>query len=128
MKIGEIIPIYKGKDKQLMANYWPVSLIPVLLKVLEKIIYKWLYTFLINENILFESQYGFRHGRCTIQALTEFIGIVIEGFQEKKFILGVFIDLSKAFYTLEHSTLLKKLESYSIRGVALQWFTSYLSN
>lgn len=128
MKTAEIIPIYKGKDKQLMANYRPVSLLPVLSKVLEKIIYKRLYTFLINENILFDSQYGFRHGRSTIQALTEFVGKVVEGFEENKYTLGVFIDLSKAFDTLEHSTLLKKLESYGIRGIALQWFTSYLSN
>ena len=128
MKTAEIIPIYKGKDKQLLTNYRPISLLPVLSKVLEKIIYKRLYAFLIKENILFESQYGFRQGRSTIQALTEFIGNIIKGFEENKFTLGVFIDLSKAFDTLEHKTLLKKLESYGIRGVALQWFNSYLSN
>ena len=127
MKISEVSPVYKAKDKRFLTNYRPISLLPVMSKVLEKVVYKRLYGFLINNNILYASQYGFRSKHSTVNAITEMIGKIIKGFEENKITLGVFLDLSKAFDTLEHKTLITKLENYGIRGLAKSWFESYLS-
>ena len=128
MKISEIIPLYKAKDKHLLNNYRPISLLPVMSKVLEKIVHKRLYSFLSSNNLIYESQYGFRSEHNTINAVSELIGDIIKGYEEKFYTLVVFLDLSKAFDTLKHDTLLKKLEHYGVRGIPLQWFTSYLSD
>ena len=128
MKIAEITPVYKSKEKNMQSNYRPISLLPVLSKVLEKIIYKRVYSFLMQHNVLYTSQYGFRTEHSTIQAITELVGNIVKGFEEKKITLGLFLDLSKAFDTLKHSTLLAKLEHYGIRGTPLNWFTSYLTD
>ena len=128
MKISEIVPLYKSKEKHIQSNYRPIALLPVMSKVLEKIVYNRLYSFLTKKNILFESQYGFRKDHNTIHAVSELIGNIVKGFDNKKIAAAIFLDLSKAFDTLKHSTLLAKLEHYGVRGLALQWFTSYLSN
>ena len=128
-KIAKVIPIYRSKDSQLFENYHSISLLTVLSKILEKAIYKRLYIFLLKENILFTSQFGFRHGHSTIQASTDFLFNVFQGFENAKFSLALFLDLSKAFDTIDHSiNMLKKLEFYEIRGLPLQWFKDYLSN
>ena len=127
-KLAKVIPIYKSKDTQQFGNYRPISLLPVLSKILEKAIYKRLYNFLTQENILFTSQYGFRQGHSTIQATTELLYNILHGFEENKYSLALFLDLSKAFDTIDHSVMLEKLEYYGIRGLPLQWFQSYLSN
>ncbi len=76
--------------------------------------------------LLFDSQFGFRCNHSTIDAILEFTGKVIKGFDRGDKTLAVFLDLSKAFDTLPHKTLLRKLENFGIRGKALQWFESYL--
>ena len=128
MKIAEINPVYKSKEKNIQSNYRPISLLPVISKILEKIIYKRVYSFLMKHNVLYTSQYGFRTEHSTIHAVTELIGNILKGFEENKITLGLFLDLSKAFDTLKHSTLLEKLEHYGIRGTPLNWFESYLNN
>ena len=128
MKIAEIVPLYKSKDKCQLANYRPISLLPVMSKVLEKLVHKRLYNFLLQNMVLFDSQYGFRSGHNTTNAVTELIGNILKGFEKNEVTVALFLDLSKAFDTLQHSTLLKKLEKYGVRGVPLQWFSSYLAN
>ncbi len=128
MKISEVIPVYKAKDKTLMVNYRPISLLPVISKVLEKIVYKRMYSFLMKKELLFESQYGFRNKHSTIDAILEFIGHIVKGFERNDYTLAIFIDLSKAFDTIRHDTLLAKLNNFGIRGSALKWFESYFSN
>jgi hypothetical protein len=128
LKIAKVIPIYKNKDKSDFANYRPISLLTSLSKILEKVVHKRTYAFLNSTNIFHASQYGFRSGRSTVNAITEFMKNVLTSLENKESVISVFLDLSKAFDTINHDILLKKLERYGIRGQPLNWFRSYLSN
>ena len=128
MKNAEIIPLYKNKEKDLCINYRPISLLITMSKLLEKIVYKKTYEFLDTTGQLYSSQYGFRSKHSCENAISELVGQVVKGHDRKEHTAAIFLDLSKAFDTLDHSLLLKKLELYGMRGDALCWFTSYLSN
>ena len=127
MKKVEVIPLYKGKDREEVINYRPISLLITISKLLEKIVYKRVYKFLDNNSILYDSQYGFRSKRSCSQAIAELTGKILQAREDGKKSASIFLDLSKAFDTLDHSVLLKKLDSYGIRGVVNNWFSSYLS-
>ena len=128
-KIARVIPVYKLKgDKHLYENYRPISLLPIFSKIIERLIYNKVFDFLVRYEILFESQYGFRSGHNTTHATLDFIKSIEETIEQGHYAIGVFCDLSKAFDTLNHNILLSKLEHYGIRGRALDWFKSYLSN
>ena len=127
LKIAKIVPIFKAKDKQLLTNYRPISLLPNISKILEKVVHKRIYKFLTSRNLLYKSQYGFRNNHSTNQAIAEFLSCVLKGFDEKKYTLALFLDLSKAFDTIDHNILLQKLNFYGIRGTAQKWIENYLS-
>ena len=128
MKLADVCPLFKSKDKSETSNYRNVSLLLTLSKLLEKIICDKVYTILNDTNQVYVSQYRFRSGHSCENAVSELVSAVLKGFQSNKYTLGVFLDLSKAFDTLKHSILLEKLQYYGIRGVTLDWFHSYLSN
>ena len=128
LKISEVIPIHKGGSTEEINNYRPISLLSVFDKIIEKLMHKRLYEFLQEHNILFENQFGFRKNNSTTFALLEITEKIKETIDNKKYGCGIFIDLRKAFDTVNHEILLKKLEYYGIRGKALTWFTSYLTN
>ncbi|KAL5265672.1 hypothetical protein ACHWQZ_G006407 [Mnemiopsis leidyi] len=128
LKTGRISPIYKKEDEQLLENYRPVSTLPVFGKIFEKIIYSRLYSFLISKGVINENQFGFRKGHSTSNALNYSVEHIESLLAKKQHVLGIFIDLSKAFDTIDHRKLTTKLEHYGIRGNALQLISSYLSN
>ena len=128
MKTAKVIPLYKGNGRDLASNYRPISLLLTLSKVLEKIMYKRVYGFLDQTNQLYVSQYGFRKQHACEHAVGELVSSIVKGFEEGKQTAAVFLDLSKAFDTLNHSTVLLKLDRYGLRGNCLNWFRSYLSN
>ena len=123
LKIAKVIPIFKAKERNQLQNYRPTSLLSSISKIFENVVFKRLYTF-INDI----SQCGFRHKHSTIHAVTEFHNDIINSFENKQKIIATFLDLSKAFDTIDHHILLKKLENYGVRGIPLNWFKSYLSD
>ena len=128
MKLANVFPLHKGKEKFLPTNYRPISLLLTISKVLEKIIYTRTYSFLNESNQLYVSQYGFRNNHSCENAVSELVGHILKQREQNESTACVFLDLSKAFDTIKHDVLLKKLETYGIRGTALDWFESYLTN
>ena len=128
LKSGCITPIFKKGDSRFMNNYRPISTLPLFGKILEKIIYNRLYNFLQSNNVIYENQFGFRKQHSTSHAVNYSINKILTEIEAKRHVLGIFIDLSKAFDTIEHSILLEKLKCYGVRGRCFDIIKSYLSN
>ena len=122
-----MVPIFKAGSKLLVTNYCPISLLSVFSKILEKIVHQQLYDFMLTESILYESQFGFQKGRSTIHSLIEIVENIRDCMEQSNYGCGIFIDLKKAFDTVNHNILIQKLEHYGVRNKSLDWFTSYLS-
>ena len=128
LKISKVVPIHKGESMEELNNYRPISLLSIFDKIIEKLMHKRLYSFLELHNILYNNQFGFRKNNSTAFALIQITEKIKESIDNNKFGCGIFIDLRKAFDTVNHEILIKKLEHYGIRGSALEWFKSYLFN
>ena len=113
-----VIALFKKGNKHLPENYRPISLLDIFDKIFEKLLHTRLIHFLKHIKAFFEFQFGFRDLHSTILALTENTDNIKEKIDESEFTIGVFLDLTKAFDTIDHSILLEKLKFYGIRGIA----------
>ena len=129
LKIAKVVPVFKNKGSNLFCNnFRPISLLSNINKVYEKLMYSRLYAFLNIHNCIYNLQFGFREKHSTTHALFSITETIREALDNNNFSCGIFIDLQKAFDTVNHEILLQKLNHYGIRGVANTWFKSYLSN
>ncbi len=126
LKVSKIIPVHKADSTTNVNNYRPISLLSCFSKVLEKLMYKRLIKFLNANNILYNFQFGFRLKHSTSLALLEATDQIYKSLDESKFFLALYLDLSKAFDTVDLNILMDKLEFYGIRGNELSWFESYI--
>ncbi len=128
LKIAKVVPLFKKGDDTIFSNYRPISLLPAISKIFEKVIYKQVYDFFKLNKLLYPSQYGFRQGHSTELAAMELVDKIIQDMDKNEIPLNIYLDLSKAFDTLDHDILIDKLYSYGFRDNALGLFKSYLSN
>ena len=127
LKIAKVIPIFKKGDASKNSNYRPISLLSIFSKIFEKLMHQRLYNFLEVHEILFQMQFGFRNGHSTDHALISLSERIKYTLDSNRVGCGIFIDLQKAFDTVNHTILLQKLSHYGIRGTSLLWFQSYLT-
>ena len=128
LKTARVVPIFKSGPKTEVSNYRPISLLSSFSKIYEKLMHVRIANFLNRNNSIHELQYGFRSGRSCEHALLKAQHLLLDSLNKRQISLLLFIDFSKAFDMVEHSILLKKLEHYGIRGIALSWMRSYLEN
>ena len=128
LKIARVTPLFKSGDPSDISNYRPISVLLCFSKILERIMYKRLYKYLTTEKLLYSKQFGFQTGPSTEYAIIKLVDQIYKSFEKDHYTLGVFIDLSKVFDTVDHTILIRKLKMYGIKGINLAWFRSYLTN
>ena len=121
-------PLYKNGFKDLITNYRPISLLPTMSKVLERVIHQQTYNWLLNKDLFPNNQFGFRAQHSCIDLVSKFCYDVLKGFDNKCYTMAIFADLSKAFDVIDRKLLFKKLEHYGIRGLSNDWFKNYFES
>ena len=127
-KFAKVIPTLKKGSTKDVNNYRPISLLSTFSKIMEKLMINRLNNFLELHSIIYPNQFGFRAGHSTTHSLISIVETINKTIDSKKYGCGVFIDLKKAFDTVNHDILIQKLEHYGIRNTALNWFKSYLTD
>jgi hypothetical protein len=128
MKTAKVIPIFKSGDSHQFTNYRPISLLSQFSKILEKLFVERLDNFIEKHHLLSDHQYGFRCNMSTSMAVMELVEGISTAIDNREYTVGVFIDLKKAFDTIDHGILLEKMERYGVRGIAHNWLKSYLDD
>ena len=126
LKIAKVIPLYKKGDKALLENYRPISVLPSISKIFERIIFNQINYHFTSHDLYYNGQYGFREKHSTQLAALELIDRITHELDMGNTPINIYIDLSKAFDTLDHTILISKLQHYGITGAALQLLVSYL--
>ena len=128
LKIARVFPVYKKGELTMPDNYRSISLLTSISKLFEKVVFNQLYEYFKKYKLFFSSQYGFREGHSTEYASLELIDRIMKDLENKNMSIAIFLDLSKAFDTLDHNILLYKLKYYGVVNTELKWFSSYLKN
>ena len=129
LKLAKVIPLFKDKGDDFSFEYYrPISLLSTISKVYERVVFDQLYEYFDVNKLFYSSQYGFRKKHSTETAGLELIDRAMKDNDKKQDPFAIFLDLSKAFDTIDHVIMLKKLEHYGISGIALLCFESYLTN
>ena len=127
-KQSNVTPVHKGGDADDPGNYRPISVVPIVARVLEKIIASQLSLYLESHHLLNDLQGAYRHGRSADQILLYAVDKTVQAVDGGNFVCAAFLDLRKAFDSLDHHLLLDRLFSLGVIGVELQWFANYLSD
>ena len=128
LKLAKVIPIFKSGDSTKMSNYRPISILSFFSKIFEKLMYNIVNNFLYKNEVIYKYQFGFRKIHSTQHAIITLVDRITSSLDSGDLVIGVFLDLKKAFDTVDHHILIKKLFSYGIRGNTLKWFQSYLTD
>ena len=127
LKIATVSPLYKSKDPMVFSNYRPISLLSVFSKILERLMYNRLLIFLNECKMINKNQFGFRNNHATYMVLLIMLENIRNSLDNGECAIGIFHHFQRAFNIVHHGILLDKLYNYGIRGIALDWFSSYLS-
>jgi hypothetical protein len=127
-KLARVIPLHKNGPRNMLNNYRPISILPIVSKVFEKALYGQLYDYFVVNNLLSQNQFGFRQFHSTASALLDSTNEWFINMDRGQFNIAVFLDLQKAFDTINHNILIKKLDLYGLQKPALNLLGSYLEN
>ena len=127
-KLAKVVPVPKGGDPSDINNYRPVSVLSVFSKIYERVVHRQLCGYLDRFAVLCSEQYGFRQNRSTTHALLNHVQYIYNNLDSNRYVFSLFLDFKKAFDSVDHSILLSKMSHYGVRGMALNWFHSYLSS
>ena len=128
LKIAKVTPLYKKDENYLMNNYRPISILPSVSKVFERVMHNQIYQYFTSNSLFYKSQYGFRKGHSTEFAALELIDRITIEMDKNKLPINIYMDLSKAFDTLDHHILLHKLRYYGFNIKSMELMESYLTN
>ena len=128
LKTAKVVSVYKAGDINEVTNYRPISILSTFSKILEKLVHTRTLSFLKCHSVLIPTQYGFRPKYSTLHVLLDITNSALDNIEKKLYTRLVFLDLTKAFDTVNHSILLYKLEHYGIRGIVNNFFGSFLLN
>ena len=128
LKLAKVTPLHKKDNKLDFLNYRPISLLSVLSKIYEKLIYIRIYSYLDNNNLIYNKQFGFRSNYSTNHAILSITEHICSLLDTGHYVCGIFVDLEKAFDTVNHKILCEKLTYYGLLGNLNNLIKSYLSD
>ena len=128
LKTAEVVPIFKKGERELCSNYRRISILNPFAKLLEKCLLDQLNNYFASNNLISPNQYGFKKNCSTNKAVLDIYNKLLDNMDKKLITRSIFLDLRKAYDTINHTMLIKTLEKYGIRGLPLQLQASYLTD